>query len=285
MLQKIRHTLEMIKFSHSIFALPFAVAALFLAANGLPPLKTLGLVLLCMVFARNTAMAFNRLIDADIDAQNPRTATRHIPQGLISRKFVAGFAVVNAALFIGTTVFLNTLSFILSPVALAILLLYSTTKRWTHFTQIFLGLSLGVAPIGAWIALTGRLDWPPVLLGAGVLFWVAGFDLLYATQDYEFDRKAKLKSLVVKWGIPKSLWAARLFHLATVLLFALLGWITGLNFIYGITLLAIALFLIYEHSLVKANDLSQINMAFFTVNGFVGMIFLAGVILETTLKS
>ena len=280
MFQKIKHCFEMVKFSHSVFALPFALASLLFASQGFPPLRTFILIVLAMVFARNTAMAFNRLIDANLDAQNPRTAVRHIPKGLLSKEFVLIFIVINALLFIATASFFNPLTLWLSPVALFILCFYSLTKRWTHFTQLFLGLSLGIAPIGAWIAVKGTLEAFPLILGVAVMFWVAGFDLIYATQDYDFDREKGLKSLVVRLGIHRALWLSRLLHLLTVILLAALGIIYHLGLPYVATVLVITVFLAYEQSLVRANDLSRVNAAFFNINGIIGIIFLAGMILE-----
>lgn len=270
----------MVKFSHSIFALPFALASLFFATQGFPPLRLFILIVLAMIFARNTAMGFNRYIDAAIDAANPRTAIRHIPKGLLTKNFVLAFVIANALLFILTASFFNQLTLWLSPVALFIICFYSVTKRWTHYTQLFLGLSLGIAPIGAWIAAIGTLEPFPLLLGAAVLFWVAGFDLIYATQDYEFDREKELKSLVVKFGISRALWLSRFFHFLTIGLLMAIGFIYSLGLPYFTTLSVITIFLVYEQSLVKPHDLSRVNAAFFTVNGFVGFLFLAGITWE-----
>lgn len=282
MIIKLIYTLEMIKFSHSIFALPFALSALVFAADGLPPLKTVGLIILAMVTARNTAMAFNRFADAKIDAKNPRTANRHIPKGLLSRSFVLGFAIMNGALFIWISRFFNPLAFKLSPVALAIIYFYSYTKRWTHFTQLFLGLSLAIAPIGAWIALRGTVELFPILLGLAVMFWVAGFDIFYATQDYHFDKSEGQKSLVVRFGIGQSLIVAKFFHILSMAFFLILGIAYHLNIIYLTTVLLMGTFLAFEHHLVKPNDLSRVNTAFFTLNGAVGILFFVGSILEVT---
>lgn len=284
LLTKIKHTLELVKFSHSIFALPFALASLFFAANGFPPLKILGLIILAMVFARNTAMAFNRLVDIQIDAKNPRTASRHLPKGLISKRFAVVFIIINILLFVGTTYFFNQLAFVLSPIALAIICLYSLTKRWTHWTQLFLGFALGVSPVGAWIALRGTLDLFPILLGLAVMFWVAGFDIIYATQDYSFDKKEGLKSLVVKLGLPKSLSIAKLFHVICVAILIGLGSWYGFKIYYFLTILIISLFFIYEHHLVKPTNLSRVNAAFFNINGIIGIIFLVGTMIEVVLS-
>ncbi|MBI4410980.1 MAG: UbiA family prenyltransferase [Deltaproteobacteria bacterium] len=275
---KLIYTLEMIRFSHSIFALPFALAALVFAADGLPPLKTVGLIILAMITARNTAMAFNRFADAKIDAKNPRTANRHIPRGSLSRGFVLGFAIINGALFIWIAGLFNPLAFKLSPVALAIIYFYSYTKRFTHFTQLFLGLSLAIAPIGAWIALRGTVELFPILLGLAVMFWVAGFDIFYATQDYHFDKSEGLKSLVVRLGIANALITAKFFHILSMTFFLTIGIVYHLNLFYLTTVMLMGTFLAFEHHLVRPNDLSKVNTAFFTLNGMVGILYLAGTI-------
>src|SRR4051812_20815217 len=193
--RRIRLTLEMIKFSHSIFALPFALLAAVLAARGIPPVRTLVWIVVACICARSAAMAFNRYLDARFDARNPRTKNWHIPAGLLSRQFVLGFCIVSSLGFIASAWMLNPLAFVLSPLALAVLLGYSTAKRWTAGSHFVLGLALGIAPIGAWIGVRGTLDWLPVLLGAGVLCWVAGFDIIYSCQDASFDQQAGLHSL------------------------------------------------------------------------------------------
>lgn len=281
---KIRHTLELVKFSHSVFALPFALASLLYAAGGWPEPRIFLLVVLAMVTARNTAMAFNRWVDADIDAQNPRTASRHIVTGLLSKKYVLLFVIANALMFVASAYFLNRLCFILSPVVLAWLCFYSLTKRWTPLTHLFLGASLGMAPLGAWIAVRGEFGLFSALLGLAVLFWVAGFDIIYSTQDNAFDRKAGLKSLIVSLGLPASLRLSKFFHLACVGLLAGLGGLYGLGVPYFVTVALVAGFLIYEQSLIRASDLSRVNAAFFTMNGWVGMIFLAGSIVEIAIR-
>lgn len=280
MFTKIKHIFELVKFSHSIFALPFALSALFYAEHGFPTLKKLFLIVICMVTARNTAMAFNRLVDAKSDAENPRTAIRHIPQGLLSKNTVTLFIIVNALIFMFTASFFNQLTLFLAPVALLIICGYSYTKRFTHGAQIFLGLSLGIAPASVWIAVTGTLTFFPILMGLGVLFWVAGFDILYATQDYEFDKSKNLKSLVVLCGIPRALILSRIFHLLSILFFTLTGLYGSLSSIYFTAVFLIACGLFYEHSLVKKDDLSRINIAFFTINGLIGMIYFIGSLLD-----
>lgn len=280
MLTKIRYTFELVKFSHSLFALPFALSSLLFATDGRPDLKLLMLVIVAMVCARNAAMAFNRLVDADIDAQNPRTLSRHIPAHLLSRRYVALFTLINSILFIIISSLFNRLSLILSPIALIVMLGYSLTKRITHFTQIFLGIALGIAPIAAWIAAKGVIDSSPLLMGLGVLFWVAGFDILYATQDYQFDKKAGLKSLVVWLSIPKALKIALFFHLVSILSFLSFGIIMGTSWVYFAAVGFIAILLAIEHLLINPDNLSRINAAFFTMNGLVGMVYLMGSFLE-----
>jgi 4-hydroxybenzoate polyprenyltransferase len=279
-ISKIREVSEMLKISHTIFALPFALAAMLVAQNGFPSLRIVLLIILAMFTARNAGMAFNRYLDADIDAKNPRTAARHIPQGLLSRKFVLAFSLLNAALFVTVAWKINRLTLILSPVALLLLFSYSYMKRITDLTHLILGTVLGSSPIAAWIAVRGSLSWEPFLLGAGVLFWVAGFDVIYATQDYDFDRRSGLHSLVVRWGVGRALLLARLFHLATIAHFVAFGGILHLGWPYHLSLFVIALLLVYEHSLVSEKDLSRINAAFFNVNGFISLLFLAGVVLS-----
>lgn len=274
----------MLKISHTIFALPFALASMLVAAGGWPPWRLVGLIILAMFLARNAGMAFNRYLDADIDAKNPRTATRHVPQGLLSKRFVLAFSLINAAAFIVVSGLINPLCLALSPVALLLLFSYSFMKRLTDFSHIVLGLVLGSSPIAAWAAVRGNLSWEPFLLGLGVLFWVAGFDVIYATQDYDYDRNAKLHSLVVRLGIGKALLLARAFHLMTLAFFVAFGLLLNLSWVYLVCLTVIAGLLAYEHSLVSEKDLSRVNAAFFNVNGFISLLFFAGVFLGETLK-
>ncbi len=276
MIHKIKQTLELIRFSHTIFALPFALASMVLAANGIPNTRTFLLIVACMVAARTSAMAFNRWADADIDAKNPRTQNRHIPAGTFSRHYVLGLAVLTGLAFIGLAYFLNNLAFYLSPLALIIIWFYSLTKRFTHAAQLFLGLAIALSPIGAWIAVRGSLAIPPLLLGAAVLFWVAGFDIFYATQDHDADKALKLKSLVVKFGIPGSLVLAKVFHVLTAAFLISLAYFIPNPTIYVLTCSLVLGMLVYEHRLVRADDLSRIDQAFFTLNGWIGFIFLAG---------
>lgn len=276
LIYRIQNTFSLIRFSHTIFALPFALASMVVAANGLPDLRTFLLILACMVLARTSAMAFNRYVDADIDAKNPRTKDRHIPSGILSKLYVLGLALICGFGFIAAAYFLNQLAFILSPVALLIIWFYSFTKRFTHASQLFLGLALAISPVGAWIAVTGRFDWPPALLGLAVLFWVAGFDIFYATQDHAYDKEAGLKSLVIKFGIPQSLKMAKIFHALTALFLLNFALFIPSPTIYLIACFIVIAVLIYEHSLVKADDLSRIDQAFFALNGWIGIVYLLG---------
>jgi len=272
-LYNLRVTLEMIKWEHSVFALPFALCGAMLAASGLPTAHQLLWIVVAMIAARSAAMAFNRLADATIDAANPRTRTRALPAGDLSPAFVATFVIASCAVFILAASQLNRLALWLSPVALAVLLLYSYTKRFTRLSHLVLGFALGIAPSAAWIAVRGSLDPRILLLTAAVTFWVAGFDVLYACQDFDFDRNAGLHSIPRYLGIPAALWVARAFHLIMlILLVALLPAFTlGKLSLAGIV--AVMLLLLYEHSLVKPHDLSKLNAAFFTMNGVISVVF------------
>lgn len=269
----VRTTLEMIKIEHTLFALPFAFLGAVLAANGLPSLRQALWITAAMVGARSTAMAFNRIVDREYDAANPRTATRAIPAGLLSVAFVWAFTAVSSILFLVAAAMLNRLTLILAPVALASLLLYSFSKRWTLMSHVLLGWCLSIAPTGAWIAVRGTLDSPvPLLLSLVVLLWTAGFDVLYACQDYDFDLRAGLHSIPRRFGIRNSLWIARLFHVGTFAALLALYWFTQLGVFALIGVAATGLLLIYQHRLVRADDLSRLNAAFFTTNAFVSVI-------------
>jgi 4-hydroxybenzoate polyprenyltransferase len=265
----------MIKWEHSVFALPFALCGALLAASGLPTAHQLLWIVIAMLAARSAAMAFNRLADAAIDAANPRTSSRALPAGHLSTSFVATFVVVSCAIFILAAAQLNRLTLWLSPVALAVLLLYSYTKRFTRLSHLVLGLALGIAPAAAWIAVRGSLDPRILLLTAAVTFWVAGFDILYACQDFEFDRDAGLHSIPRYLGIPHALWLARAFHAIMLLLLIALIPAFALGKLAAAGVIAVALLLLYEHSLVKPNDLSKLNAAFFTMNGVISVVFAA----------
>jgi 4-hydroxybenzoate polyprenyltransferase len=272
-LHNLRVTLEMIKWEHSVFMLPFALCGAMLAANGLPSAHVLAWIIVAMVTARSAAMAFNRLADASIDAANPRTQTRALPAGTLTPSFVITFVLVSCALFVFAASQLNRLSFILSPLALAIILLYSYTKRFTRWSHLVLGFAMGIAPSAAWIAVRGSLDPKILLLTAAVTFWGAGFDVLYACQDYEFDREAGLHSIPRYFGISKSLWISRLFHFIMLLLLVSLVVVFGLGKLAIAGVVAVALLLAYEHSLVSPRDLSKLNAAFFTMNGVISVVF------------
>ena len=273
LLAKTRTTLEMIKWEHSIFALPFALTGALLAANGLPAWRTLAWILVCMVSARSAAMAFNRWADASIDAANPRTRNRHIPAGQLSRGFVLGFTLAMILVFFLAAAQLNRLTLLLAPVALLVLLGYSYMKRITRWSHIVLGLALGIAPSAAWIAVRGSLDPRIVLLTGIVTCWVGGFDILYACQDYDHDRQNGLFSIPQALGIAPAFWIARFLHLAVV---AMLIWF-DLLFHFGLAghigIAAVALLLLYEHTLVSPTDLRRLNAAFFTMNGIIAMVF------------
>src|SRR5579863_5370282 len=272
-LHNLRVTLEMIKWEHSIFALPFALCGAMLAASGLPTGHQLVWIVIAMLTARSAAMAFNRLADATIDGTNPRTSTRALPAGHLSSIFVATFVVVSSAIFILAASQLNHLTLWLSPVALAVLLLYSYTKRFTRLSHLVLGFALGIAPAAAWIAVRGSLDPRILLLTAAVTFWVAGFDVLYACQDLEFDQQAGLHSIPRYLGVGNALWVARLFHILMLALLAALIFVFGLGKLALIGLAAVFLLLAYEHSLVSQDDLSKLNAAFFTMNGIIAVVF------------
>jgi 4-hydroxybenzoate polyprenyltransferase len=270
----LRVTLEMIKWEHSIFALPFALCGAMLAASGLPTAHQLFWIVIAMLAARSAAMAFNRLADVAIDAANPRTSTRALPTGQLSSSFVATFVIVSCAIFILAASQLNRLTLWLSPVALAVLLLYSYTKRFTRLSHLVLGFALGIAPAAAWIAVRGTLDPRILLLTAAVTFWVAGFDILYACQDFQFDRDSGLYSIPSRIGIASALWVARAFHLIMLIFLVALipAFALGKFALAGVA--AVLILLLYEHSLVKANDLSKLNAAFFTMNGVISVVFL-----------
>jgi 4-hydroxybenzoate polyprenyltransferase len=271
-----RLTLEMIKIEHTLFALPFAFLGAVLAARGLPTTWQILWIVVAMVGARSAAMAFNRIADRHFDAKNPRTASRALPAGLLSVGFVWVFTIVAAGLFFLAAAMLNHLTLILAPVALACVLLYSLTKRWTQFSHLVLGASLAIAPTGAWIAVRGEIGSPvPLLLSLVVLLWTAGFDVLYACQDYDFDRGEGLRSIPARFGIARALWIARGLHTGAFLGLVWLFVITGLGPVAFAGVIATGALLIYQHRLVRADDLSRLNAAFFTTNAFVSVILLA----------
>jgi len=271
-------TLEMIKFEHSVFALPFALTGALLAfrESHLPGRIFAGKLLwivIAMVAARSAAMAFNRILDADIDARNPRTRARHIPAGLLSPRFAWAFTGAAVLVFLLAARALNPLCLKLAPIALGLIFFYSFTKRFTTFAHLVLGLSLGIAPAAAWIAVSGSLDWRILWLTAAVTFWTAGFDIIYSCQDYEFDQTEGLFSLPRRFGISGALWIARVFHVTMIGCLAALAFSFELGWLSLAGIGAVILLLLYEHSMVKADDLSRVNAAFFTVNGYVSVLF------------
>jgi len=272
--------LTFIRFSHTVFALPFALGAMIVSASdtgGWPGWKIFVLIVFCMVFARTAAMTFNRISDWEIDKRNPRTAKRHT---LLTKRAAIATCVTSAALFIVMTSFINRICFLLSPLALALIFFYSLTKRFTHTAQFFLGLALSASPVAAWIAVTGSFAWPPLILAAGVLCWVAGFDMIYATQDVEADAREGLHSMVIRLGIPGALKLAGWLHL--IMFIALLGFglSAHLGRIYFLGLIPIPLLLVYEHRIAGSRDLGKINKAFFETNAVIGFLFVAVVVID-----
>jgi 4-hydroxybenzoate polyprenyltransferase len=265
-------TLEMIKFSHTLFALPFALLAAVLAAGGLPSLSTTVKILLAMAGARSAAMAHNRLADRQIDAANPRTAQRALPAGALSARFAVLFLVGSVLVFLAAAASLNRLTLLLSPIALALLLSYAYMKRFTWLSHLVLGLCLGIAPVGAWIAVRGRIDLVPVLLGLAVLFWTAGFDMLYSLQDESHDRSLGLHSFPARWGARRTLQFSALFHGLMLFLLVAVWRLSGGGGLFALGILATAAALVYQHGIVKPGDLSRIDAAFFTANGFISVV-------------
>jgi 4-hydroxybenzoate polyprenyltransferase len=269
--------LRLIRFSHTIFALPFALGALIVAANGMPSPRVLVLVLVCMVCARTAAMLFNRWVDWSLDQRNPRTASRHL---LLPKPAVFLLLAVSSIAFLIAAAAINRLTFALSPVALGIIFLYSLTKRFTSATHFFLGAALAISPIGAWIAQTGNIDLAPFVLAAGIVCWVAGFDLIYATQDFDFDKREGLHSLVVQLGIERSLRLAQLLHLLLLVAVLAFGLIARLGAIYFCAMALVAAALFFEHRSARSLDVAGINRAFFQSNAFVSTVFLVSVCLD-----
>ena len=289
-----RKYLSLVKFAHTLFALPFALIGLMLGIQVMmssadepsnPYWLTAILVLMCMVFARNAAMAFNRLIDREYDAQNERTATREIPSGQISVTKARLFVALNAIAFIATTWYINLLCFFLSPVALAVILGYSYTKRFTALCHLVLGLGLSLAPVGAYLAVTATFGWEPIILGLAVLTWVSGFDIIYALQDDGFDGKNGLHSIPAWLGRPRALLVSTLLHVISGSMILLFGWVIGGGWIFWVGAGLFISLLTYQHLLVKPNDLSKVNMAFFTTNGIASVLFAIFAIAEVWLKN
>ena len=281
---KLGTTLEMIKWEHSIFALPFALSAMLLAARGLPPLRTVVWIVVAMVAARSAAMAFNRWADADLDAANPRTQNRAIPAGLLTRKFVVGFICVAVLVFLLAAAELNRLTLELAPVALAVLLGYSYMKRFTRWSHLGLGLALGLAPAAAWIAVRGSLDARILVLTAAVTLWAGGFDVLYACQDYEHDCAAGLYSLPRAMGVAAAFNIARAMHVVALCALAWFAWLFHFGLAGWLGIAAVGLLLAYEHAIVSPRDLRRLNAAFFTMNGVIAMVFFAFVSADLWLR-
>lgn len=274
MMARIRTYLSFVRFSHSVFALPFALAGALLAARHTTiTWPVVGWILVAMVAARSAAMGFNRVVDARFDALNPRTASREIPRGAMSRTEATAFVAVAAAVFVFAAWRLNPICLALSPVALAIVFWYSLAKRYTSYTQLFLGLAMAVAPVGGWLAVGGRGGWEPWLLAMAIGTWVGGFDVLYACQDLDVDRKLGLRSIPVRFGVPASLFISRAMHVITMACFVALAWVTPLPVFYFAGVAVVGALLVYEQSLVSADDLSQVKKAF-DMNGYVGILYL-----------
>jgi 4-hydroxybenzoate polyprenyltransferase len=282
---KTRTTLEMIKWEHSIFALPFALTAVLLASHGAPGWRTLGWILVAMVTARSCAMAFNRWADADLDAANPRTSNRAIPTGLLSRQFVLGFTILMGLLFVVAAAELNRLTLYLAPFVLIVLLGYSYMKRLTRWSHLVLGLALGLAPSAAWIAVRGSLDPRILVLTMAVMLWVGGFDVLYACQDFEHDRSVGLYSIPQSLGVPAAFRIARLMHLAMLGLLVAFGYLFHFGIAGWLGIAAAGVLLAYEHAIVSPRDMRRLNAAFFTMNGVIATVFLVFVATDIWLRS
>ncbi|RSL15867.1 4-hydroxybenzoate polyprenyltransferase [Edaphobacter aggregans] len=266
-------TLEMIRWEHSVFALPFALTGAVLAAGGWPPVRVLGWIVVCMVAARSAAMAFNRLADARLDAANPRTAMRALPAGTLTSGFVGGFVLVSMVVFVAGAAMLNPLTLKLAPVALAVVLAYSYMKRVTRWSHLVLGLALGIAPSAAWIAVRGTLDVRIIVLTVAVLLWVGGFDVLYACQDFEHDRKVGLNSVPQAFGVQAAFWIARAMHVGMLALLCWLVVLFGLGKVAIVGVVLVALLLLYEHLIISPQDMRRMNAAFFTLNGVISVVF------------
>jgi 4-hydroxybenzoate polyprenyltransferase len=274
----------MIKWEHSVFALPFALTGAVLAAGGWPAWRVLGWIVVAMVAARSAAMAFNRLADARLDADNPRTSMRALPAGTLSRGFVAGFVLLSAAVFVLAAAMLNRLTLELAPVALAVVLAYSYTKRVTRWSHLVLGLALGIAPTAAWIAVRGSLDWRIVVLTGAVLLWVGGFDVLYACQDFEHDRRVGLNSVPQAFGLGAAFWIARAMHVGMLLMLCWLIVLFGLGRVAMLGVAVVAMLLVYEHTIISPKDMRRMNAAFFMLNGVISVLFFGFVAADVLLR-
>ena len=275
---KLTHFLGLVRFSHTLFAMPFALAAMLWASNGRPGWKVFGLIVVCMVFCRNAAMSFNRLLDSDIDAKNPRTLRRHIPAGILSHKEVVFFFVVNAVLFVVATAFLNRLAFELSIPALIAVCFYSFTKRFTAWSHLFLGLAIGISPVGAWIAVQGRFGLEAMLLCLSLLFWIAGFDIIYATQDHDFDSRSGLHSLVVRFGVKGSLRISMMLHLAMLVCLLAIQLRFHLAWPFQAAIVVVAGLLAYLHVFRRSASLDGLNQDFFQANIAVSCVVFLGIV-------
>ncbi len=273
-LRTAKNYLELVKFSHTIFALPFALASMLIAAQGFPEFRVFGWILAAMVGARSAAMGFNRIVDRQIDAENPRTKGRELPAGKVSLKGAISLVVLASLLFFFAAYQLNFLALILSPITLLTLFFYSFCKRFTSFSHFVLGLCLGIAPVGAHVAVTGKIDFASCVLCAAILVWTAGFDIIYATMDIEFDQKAGLHSMVRKLGVARALKFARVLHACFLIFLFVFGFLANLGAIFTLAVALIGAFLVYEHALVRPDDLRRVNAAFFTVNGGISVFFL-----------
>ncbi len=277
-------TLEMIKWEHSVFALPFALTGAVLAAGGWPPLRVLGWIVVCMIAARSAAMAFNRLVDARLDAVNPRTAMRALPAGALRGRFVGGFVFVAALVFLLGAAMLNRLTLELAPAALAVILAYSYMKRVTRWSHLVLGIALGIAPSAAWIAVKGTLDARIVVLTLAVMLWVGGFDVLYACQDFEHDRRVGLNSVPQAFGVEAAFWIARAMHVGMLLMLCWLIVLFGLGKLAVLGVALVAALLLYEHLIVSPGDMRRMNAAFFTLNGVISVVFFGFVAADVLLR-
>jgi 4-hydroxybenzoate polyprenyltransferase len=277
-------TLEMIKWEHSVFALPFALTGAVLAADGWPAWRVLGWIVVCMVAARSAAMAFNRLVDARLDAANPRTAMRALPAGALSGGFVGGFVVVSVAVFLLGAAMLNRLTLELAPVSVGVVLAYSYMKRVTRWSHLVLGLALGIAPAAAWIAVRGSLDARILVLSVAVLLWVGGFDVLYACQDFEHDRTVGLNSVPQAFGVVAAFWMARAMHVGMLLMLCWLVVLFGLGRVSALGVVVVALLLLYEHSIISPKDMRRMNAAFFTLNGVISVVFFGFVAADVLMR-
>ena len=281
--QVARNYLELVKFSHTIFALPFALAAMLVAAHGWPDARIFAWIVVAMIGARTAAMGFNRIVDREIDARNPRTRNRELPAGKVSLNGAIGLVLVASLLFFVAAWQINSLALWLSPLTLLALFFYSFCKRFTSLSHFVLGLCLGIAPVGAWVAVTGRIEIAPCVLCAAVIAWVAGFDMIYATMDWEFDRQSGLNSMVTKLGVSRALILARILHFMFLALLIAFGYLSGLGALYYGAVAFIGGFIIYEHALVKPEDLRRVNAAFFTMNGAISVFFLVAIAISVFL--